>query len=174
MLKIFTTQFSGIMNKIATNEEAIEDSARLLAQATITEGTIYLYCSNELEVIISEALYSLEPLKNVVAINNENLPELQPNDRFIIATRTNEDEEARFLAKAIQAQHGSAIGISTIVSEDKDGLEELVDVHIDLHCKKGLVPDEYGNRVANPTSLAALVTFFGIRLALNEILAELD
>lgn len=174
MLKIFTTQFSGIMNKIATNEEAIEDSARLLAQATIAEGTIYLYCSNELEVIISEALYSLEPLKNVVVVNDQTLTEIQPSDRFIIATRTNQDEEALKLAKAIQAQHGSAIGISTIVSSDSKGLEELVDVHIDLHCKKGLVPDEYGNRVANPTSLAALVAFFGIRLALNEILTELE
>lgn len=174
MLKIFTTQFSGIMNKIATNEEAIEDSARLLAQATIAEGTIYLYCNNELEVIISEALYSLEPLKKVVVINDQTLPEILPNDRFIIATRTNQDKEACLLAKEIQTQHGSAIGISTIVSSDSGCLEELVDVHIDLHCKKGLVPDEFGNRVANPTSLAALVAFFGIRLALNEILAELD
>lgn len=174
MLKIFTTQFSGIMNKIATNEEAIEDSARLLAQATIADGTIYLYCKDELQVLISEALHSLEPLKNVVIYNSETMPVLQPSDRFIIATRTNEDEEAILLAKAIQEQHGSVIGISTITANDKEGLEAFVDVHINLHCKKGLVPNELGNRVANATSMAALVVFFGIRLALNEILAEQD
>ena len=39
MLKILTTQIGGLFQKVATNqEEAIEETARLLAQAGIGQG----------------------------------------------------------------------------------------------------------------------------------------
>jgi len=175
MLKIFSTQLSGVMNKIVSQkDEAIEDSARLLAQAITGEGTIYLYCKDELNVLATEALHSLEPIRNVTLWDGT-LPEnMHPADRFILATRFHDDKEIIDLAKTIQKEHGLVIGISTILDKDVCGLESNVDVHIDLHCKKGLVPDENGNRVGNATSLAALFVLFGIRLSLNEILNELE
>ena len=175
MLKIFSTQFNGVINKILTQkDDAIEDSARLLAQAITGEGTIYLYCKDELNAIAMEALHSSEPIPNV-ALWDGILPEtMHSADRFILATRSNEDMEIIEIAKAIQKEHGLVIGISTITNKEVAGLESVVDIHIDLHCKQGLVPDENGNRVGNATTLAALFVLFGIRLSLNEILNEQD
>ena len=47
MSKILTTQLSGLLQRITQNEEdAIEETARLLAQAAIGEGNVYFACRN--------------------------------------------------------------------------------------------------------------------------------
>lgn len=48
----------------------------------------------------------------------------------------------------------------------------MADVHIDLRLKKGLLPDELGNRVGYPTSLVALYIYFGLKFTIEEILEE--
>ena len=173
MLKIFSTQFNGVINKILNQkDEQIEDSARLLVQAITANGTIYLYCKDELNVLLTEAIHSLEPIPQVIRWDGIMPTTIHPADRFIIAARSNEDERVIELAKAIQKEHGLAIGISSVTNKELAGLESIVDIHIDLHCKSGLVPDDNGHRVGNATSLAALFVLFGIRLSLNEILNE--
>ena len=41
----------------------IEDSARLLAQALVGDGFIYLHGTNEMEGVVAEALFGAEPMK---------------------------------------------------------------------------------------------------------------
>lgn len=64
MLKIFSTQLSGYFSRVSQKEEMnIEDSARLLAQALIGDGFIYLYGTNEMDGVVTEALFGAEPMK---------------------------------------------------------------------------------------------------------------
>lgn len=68
MLKIFTTQLAGIFSRIQDKEsEAIEDGARLLAQAAVSGHTIYLYGANEMQGILCEAELGSEPMPSVKA-----------------------------------------------------------------------------------------------------------
>lgn len=62
MLKIFTTQLTGIFSRIQDKEsDAIEDGARLLAQAVISGHSIYLYGANELQGVFLRPLKAKNP-----------------------------------------------------------------------------------------------------------------
>ncbi|TRY18482.1 DUF2529 family protein, partial [Geobacillus sp. LEMMJ02] len=66
MLKILSTQLTGVFQRISTQEEEqFEDAARLLAQAVISNGTIFIYGIDEMEAVAAEALYGAEKLPNV-------------------------------------------------------------------------------------------------------------
>lgn len=51
MSKIFTTQLIGRLQKISEQELDIEDAARLLAQALVGEGSIYIFGENDLRSV---------------------------------------------------------------------------------------------------------------------------
>ncbi|MBH9788348.1 DUF2529 family protein, partial [Clostridioides difficile] len=56
MSKILTTKLSGLLQRIIQNEEdAIEETARLLAQAAIGEGNVYFDCFGEMQVVALNA-----------------------------------------------------------------------------------------------------------------------
>ncbi len=63
MLKMFSTQVSGLFKRIQEqNEFALEDGARLLAQAAVGDGTIYLCGIGEMAAVEAEATKGAEPL----------------------------------------------------------------------------------------------------------------
>ena len=63
MLKIFSTQINGLFKKVMEKEEFnIEDAARLLAQAAVGDGTIYIHGFGEMDGVTTEALKGIEPL----------------------------------------------------------------------------------------------------------------
>lgn len=66
MSKILTTQLSGLLQRIIQNEEdAIEETARLLAQAAIGEGNVYFACFGEMQVVELNALQAAEPFSKL-------------------------------------------------------------------------------------------------------------
>ena len=71
MLKMFSTQLTGLFKSIMEKEEFnIEDAARLLTQAAVGEGTIYIYGFGEMEGVTNEALQGIEPLLKAKAYNS--------------------------------------------------------------------------------------------------------
>ncbi|WP_445489272.1 DUF2529 domain-containing protein [Niallia sp. 03133] len=174
MLKMFSTQLTGLFKRIQDKEESIEDSARLLAQAIVGDGTIYLFATNEMAGVINEAMVSAEPLQNTAVWNLQNLDDVKPNDRFLLISRNSDDPDAYRLAKQLNSRHISFVSISTILSADNEGIQNIADVHIDLTLKKGLLPDEFGNRYGYPALMAALYAYYGIKFTIDEILSEFD
>ncbi|WP_066310130.1 DUF2529 domain-containing protein [Bacillus sp. FJAT-29814] len=175
MLKMFTTQLTGVFKKIADQEEfSFEDGARLLAQAPAGDGSIYLFGINEMKAVEFEALHGVEPLKGAKALTEEALPELSIADRVLLLSRTAADKEAVNLAARLQERGIPFVAVSTVMDESTGGLTELADVHIDLRLTKGLLPDELGNRFGYPTSMAALYTYYGLKFNIDEILAEYE
>lgn len=101
MLKIFSTQLSGYFSRVSQKEEMnIEDSARLLAQALVGEGFIYLHGTNEMDGIVAEALFGAEPMKQAKRLfENGKEVEVTSADRVLLISRFSTDEEVVAIAK---------------------------------------------------------------------------
>ena len=174
MLKMFATQLNGLFNRIQENQlESIEDGARLLSQGAIAEGTIYVYGANEMAAVSHEATLGSEPLSFCSTMHHdESLDHLENRDRVLLITRYSSDPEALQLAKKLVEKRIPFVAVSTHIEENQETLVELADVHIDLQLKKGLLPDDAGNRIGYPSSMAALYVYYGLKFTIEEILAE--
>ena len=65
MLKMFSTQLTGLFMRIADKEEfQFEDGARLLAQAAVGHGAIYFKGFGEMRGVEFEAIEGAEPLES--------------------------------------------------------------------------------------------------------------
>ncbi|WP_019243234.1 MULTISPECIES: DUF2529 family protein [Bacillus] len=175
MLKIFSTQLSGIFKTISEDEFSIEDAARLLAQAIIGDGSIYIHGFDEMKGIYSQASEGIEQIPNCKPLlNNGEIAPITDVDRALIISRFSHDVRAIELAGELQKSNVSFVALSTIQDEQLPGLHQLADVHIHLPLKRGLVPTETGERAGFPTLLIALYAFHGISLTLQELLDELQ
>ncbi|NMH73822.1 DUF2529 domain-containing protein [Bacillus sp. RO2] len=180
MLKIFTTQLQGVFNRIGSSEEfAFEDAARLLAQAAVGDGRIYVHGVKEMKAVEAEATTGAEPLMSATLLSDlESYHDLTDTDRALIVSRFSSDEEAIITAKALKELGIEIVGISTVMepsiesAEGVETLESLSDVHIDLKLKKPLIPGDDGERFGFPASMVALYVYHGLAFTLKEILEE--
>jgi len=174
MLKMFSTQLSGIFNKLQENEEmAMEDSARLLAQASVGSGKVYIFATKEMKAIAFEATEGADPLNNAYQWT-ENYHDLTETDRFLIITRYSTDIEAIKFGRLLIEKDIPFAAISTDDSHGSESIVDLADSHIDLKLLKGLLPDENGNRIGYPSSIVALFAYYGIKFIMDDILAEYE
>jgi uncharacterized phosphosugar-binding protein len=174
-MKIFTTQLQGIFQKIQDQEDMnIEDAARLLAQAVIGDGSIYIYGNKEMEAILLEALYGPEPLPSAAPLfENGKVADVSEADRVLVISRFSTDKEVVELAKTLKEQGIQTVGISALTaSEEFDSLEQWTDIHIDIKLVKPLIPDEEGNRFGFPALMAALYAYYVTTYTMKEILEE--
>ena len=171
MLKMFSTQLTGLFKSIMEKEEFnIEDAARLLTQAAVGDGTIYIHGFGEMEGVTNEALQGIEPMLKTKAYNSDIT--LTQEDRFLLFSRYSNDPEAVQLAQKLKMEGVPFAAVSTIVQSDTDSLQTLADVSIDLKVERGLIPKEDGKRTGYPTLFAALFAYFGIKFTMEEILQE--
>jgi uncharacterized phosphosugar-binding protein len=174
MLKMFSTQVSGLFNRIQEqNEFQLEDGARLLAQAAIGNGTIFVYGFNEMAAISAEAVLGAEPLAFIKKWTC--MDDVLDMDRVIIFSRFSNDPDTVVLAKDLANRGIPFVAVSTAVNGDgAEDVADLADVHIDLLLSKGLLPDDGGNRVGYPGAMAGLFVYHALRFTLDEILADFE
>ncbi len=177
MLKMFTTQLTGLLKKISETEEfSFEDGARLLAQGPAGDGSIYLVGMKEMKAVEFEALEGAEPFKHARRLTDAAAADLTDADRVLLFSRYSTDDEALALARTLQGKGIPFVAVSTVAesSEGEGSLAALADVHIDLRLTKGLLPDEMGNRFGSPSSMAALFAYYGLKFTVEEILVEYE
>ncbi|WP_462410212.1 DUF2529 domain-containing protein [Neobacillus sp. Marseille-QA0830] len=173
MLKMFSTQLTGLFKRIAENEEfSFEDGARLLAQAASGDGSIYIFAAKEMKAVPAEATEGAEPLGSAKELTSETLSELTDADRVLLFTRNSDDVEAIMVAESLVEKNIPFVVVSTNVEDGR--LAEIADVHIDLRLTKGLLPDETGGRFGYPSSMAGLFVYYGLKFTIDEILAEYE
>lgn len=174
MLKMFTTQLTGLFKKIAEDEEfTLEDGARLLAQAPAGDGFIYILGTAEMKAVAFEAINGAEPLRYSKIISDRLLTELTSSDRVLLLSRFSTDEEAVRVAFLLAEKGVPFVSVCSVLDKDEAGpLITLADVHIDLHLTKPLLPDEEGNRFGFPTAIAALYVYHALKFTIDEILSE--
>jgi hypothetical protein len=169
LLKMFTTQLTGLFKRIAEKEEfSFEDGARLLAQAPVGAGSIFIFATKEMKAVEFEALEGAEPFQSARSFTDETV--LSDADRVIIFTRSSTDADALVLAAQLREKEIPFVAVSSREGQ----LRELADVHIDLALSQGLLPDEQGNRYGYPASMAALFVYYGLKFTIDEILAEYE
>ncbi|PLS03906.1 DUF2529 domain-containing protein [Neobacillus cucumis] len=175
MLKMFTTQLTGVLKRIEEKEEfSFEDGARLLAQGPVGDGTIYIYGSQEMKAVEFEAVDGAEPLRGAKVLTDGHIEALTDADRVLLFTRFANDAPALELAQRLREKMISFVAVSTVAEPSEGDLSQLADVHFDLRLKKGLLPDDIGNRYGYPSAIAALFVFHGLKFTIDEILAEYE
>ncbi|WP_253718592.1 DUF2529 family protein [Weizmannia acidilactici] len=173
MLKMFSTQCAGIFQKIQQSEEyALEDGARLLAQAAVGEGNIYIKGWKEMQAVEVLALEGPEPLW--CAKKLEKLEELIDADRVLLLTRFSNDKEAAEMAKQLNDSGIPFIAVAGKTETDGEDLESLSDVFIQTHVARGLIPGENGGRVGFADTMAATFIYYGLQFAIDEMMADYE
>ncbi|BCB05955.1 DUF2529 domain-containing protein [Bacillus sp. KH172YL63] len=173
MIKMFTTQLTGLFKRMYDKQEfEIEDGARLLAQAAIGQGNIYIKGYGEMEAVTAEALYGAEPLPSAKRLDASTT--ITEADRVLILTRFSTDEEAVALGRKLADAGVPFVAVSGVV-EGEESLLNLADVHLDTKLIKGMLPgEEIGERVSFPSSMAALYLYFALGFVIREMLEEYE
>ncbi|MGN1400491.1 MAG: DUF2529 domain-containing protein [Bacillus sp. (in: firmicutes)] len=175
MSRIFSTQLTAIFNRISKDEFVIEDAARLLAQAAVGDGHIYIKGFGEMQGVALQATEGPELLHSCQTFPlSEPLSGVSSMDRVLICSKYSNDVEAVEWAKELVKADIPFVAISTVQDEEEAGLDKLADIHIDLGLKRGLVPTETGDRIGYPSLMAALFAYHCIYLSMQELLEEIQ
>ncbi|PJK16823.1 hypothetical protein CQS04_06630 [Chryseomicrobium excrementi] len=169
-MKMLTTQLAGLLQRIATSqEEAIEETARLVAQAAVGEGKIYFAAFGEMDAVYANAQASgLFPRLARWTPDTE----VTSADRVLILTPSAASEKALQLAKQLS---DAFIPFSVIAPEkqtEDNELAELAYTYVSLGFTKGLLPTDTGERIVLPYAFAALFVYEAILMAVREMTDE--
>ena len=173
MSKILTTQITGLLQRIEkTEEEMIGDTARVLAQAGIGEGTVYFACFGEMEALAIHALKSNDPFKKGALWNNQT--ELTSADRVIIFTNSANNEDALNLARTLSDAFIPFSAVASEVASDENLLSELAYTYISLKVRGGLLPhpEKIGERIVFPHLFAALYVYEALKIEYDEMVED--
>ncbi|MFF2753397.1 DUF2529 family protein [Psychrobacillus sp. NPDC058041] len=168
-MKMLTTQLSGLLQRIATSEEEnIEETSRLLAQAAARQGSIYFATFDEMESIKINAKNAVEPFPSMQEWTKNT--ELTSVDRVWIITRSCENKEALALAKKLSDEFIPFSVTAAEAADDENQLANLAYTYISLKLSKGLLPTEDGSRIVLPYALSAMFVYEAVKMKLDEIL----
>lgn len=170
-MKMLTTQLNGLLDRIAkNNEDSIEETARLLAQATVGEGKIIIAAFDELNAVHTVAMMSEKPFLGVIPYHAD--LKIGQADRVWIFTRSAHDSRALELARHLADQF---IPFAAVAPENETD-NELVDLamtYISTGLLRGLLPGEDGERIVEPHALAALFIYEAVKISYDEMLEDL-
>lgn len=162
-MKMLSTQLSGLFQRIAGQEEAIEDTARVLAQAAVGEGTIFIAAFGEMKAVAISALEGAEPLASCAMWHPDSM--ITSADRVWILAKNTEGDE---LANRLNDAH---LPFAMLTAETRNNDKEA-DAFISLKIDKGLLPAEDGSRTVVPHAIGALFVYHAVKMAIDEMLAE--
>lgn len=161
-MKMLSTQLAGLFQRIAKQEEAIEETARLLAQAAIGEGTIFLAAFGEMKSVLPAALEGLEPLPSAREWTPQSI--VMPEDRVWIFAKNSEADEL------IGRLNDAHLPFAVLVGETREEIE--ADAFLSLGIQKGLIPLDDGKRTVFPHAIGALFVYHAVKMAIDEMLEE--
>ncbi|MEG0261286.1 MAG: DUF2529 family protein [Lysinibacillus sp.] len=169
MSKILTTQLSGLLQRIIqSEEEAIEETARLLAQGAIGQGHVYFACFGEMQAVETNAIFGAERFAKLKLWTSETV--LGDADRVCIFTRSSEDAEALALAAQLNDTFIPFAAVSCEVANADNRLANLAYTYISTRVRGGLIPNDLGERIVIPHTMAALFIYEAIKIAYDEML----
>ncbi|MBB3908280.1 DUF2529 domain-containing protein [Anoxybacteroides rupiense] len=174
MMKVFSTQLTGYFKKLAEQEEmAIEDGARLLAQALIGDGRILIHGFDEMESVALTAIKGAEMLPKAAPLMKHGTirADMNETDRVLLITRFSNDERAIALTEQLIQQNIPVVAISAAVPQEPS-LADVADVHIDSKLVKPLIPKDDGTRFGFPAVMMALFAYYCLFFTIHEIFEE--
>ena len=170
-MKMLTTQIGGLMQRIAANgEEAIEETARLLAQATTGDGRVIIAGYGEMDVVTIAAHYGAESFFGTVRYQDG--MEIDLADRVWILTRNETDEQPLEFARHLAKQFIPFTAVASGKPDESNELANLATTYVSTGLTRGLLPGDDGERIVQPHALAALFIYEAVKVAYDEMLAE--
>jgi DNA-binding MurR/RpiR family transcriptional regulator len=172
MMKILTTQIGGLLQRAGSNnEEAVEETARLLAQATIGEGRVIFAGFDEMAAVGLNAQFGAEPFKGAHPF--EEGMEIHSADRVWLFTRSAADTRALELARLLARKFiPFAVVTSEKATEDNE-LADLAYTYMATGFLKGILPGEdIGSRIVQPNLLVALFLYEAVKMAYDEMVSD--
>lgn len=173
MSKILTTQLTGLFQRIEkTEEEMIGDTARVLAQAGIGEGTVYFACFGEMEAIALHAINGAEPFTKGALWTDD--VTLTSADRVIIFTSTCHNENALGLARELSDSFIPFSAVASEVASEENELSELAYTYVSMKVRGGILPhpEKLGERIIIPYIFAGLYIYEAIKMEYDEMVGD--
>lgn len=172
-LKILTTQLTGLLQRISqSEEEAIEETARLLAQASVGEGKVYFACFDGMEGVELNALYGAEPFYRLEKWTPDTV--ISDVDRVCIFTKSSQNEDALALAKQLTEEFIPFAAVASEKADEGNPLSELAYTYVSMKVRGGILPHptKLGERTLIPHLFAALFVYEAIKLSYDEIVFD--
>lgn len=168
-MKMLTTQISGLMQRITSkNNDSIEETARLLAQATIGEGRVFIVGFGEMDAVRLTALDGAEPFTGAVPYADN--MDFSTADRVWIISRNANDIRSLEIARLLASRFIPFAAIAAEKPDDSNELATLATTYIETGITRGLLPGEDGERIVQPHALAALFIYEAVKMAYDEML----
>ena len=163
MLKIFNTQLNGIFKKIDAQEVELDIASRLLAQAVVGEGNIWV-----------KGFGDLKYLEEYIVNSNESLP-----DSKVWITDTVVDKTDRVIVMA-ETYNEDVIEFVTVLEDSDIDYVLICNAHeniqsmnfIDLSTPRAIVPTEDFSRIITPHAMAMNYIYYVIYANMKEMLDE--
>lgn len=172
MLQIFTTQLSGRFKNILTkNEDIFENCARALAQACVSEGSIYIHGLGDMTSLGLLAMTGADVLPGVQPLfQDAKMAELDHRDRVLLFIPSLEDEQTMTLIHSIEATGALLI----MICAGKRPVDSVSDEHFTLflQAREPLVPLDDTKKVGIPAAICSAFAYECLYLLTTEILAE--
>ena len=172
-MKILTTQIGGLLQRAGSNnEEAIEETARLLAQATIGEGRVIFAGIGEMEAVGLNAMLSAEPFRGA-QIFEEGM-EIHSADRVWLFTRSASNARAIELARMLAENFIPFAVVAGEKATEDNELADLAYTYMSTGLVKGILPGEDGGRIVQPHVFVTLFLYEAVKMAYDEMVSEED
>lgn len=163
MLKIFNTQLNGIFKKIDAQETELDIASRLLAQAVVGEGKIYVKGFGDLRHFEEFVVDSEESLFGAEKMITESV--LDQTDRVLLMADTYDEAVIEYIKDL------EAFNIDYILVCNKD--ERIASMNfIDLSTPRAIVPAEDFSRIIRPHMMAMNYIYYVIYAGMKELLEE--
>ncbi|MDQ0428297.1 hypothetical protein QOZ98_001123 [Planomicrobium stackebrandtii] len=154
-----TFQLNRLFEQLSQQQPAIDSTAAVLAQAAVSEGTIFIAAFGEMKAVTAAALLSEEPLMAAAEWSPSSI--VMSTDRvWILATNKEGDELAGRLSDA---------GIPFALVSSQSDESELADAFLPLD---SVVLQDDGDPVWVPRAMAALYIYYAVKLSIDKLLAE--
>ncbi|SFL87755.1 DUF2529 family protein [Salibacterium qingdaonense] len=166
-MKVFATQLQGAFQHILSEDEAIENGARLLAQGPAGTGRLLIGGTSSMEGSALTLAQHPDAPPQTAFVPLEELGKVEMDDRVLLLAG-NEEKDALLTAAGRLLEQEIPFVVTAPFAAEDSGLElEPTDVWLQTHVKGGIVPGEGGLRMGDPSALCAL--FAGQLLFLNII-----
>lgn len=163
MLKIFNTQLNGIFKKIDMQEAELDIAGRLLAQAVVGEGRIYVKGFGDLKHFEDFAVQSKENLFDAAVYISDAL--VDATDRVLVMS----DEYDESTAEFVDSLEERNIDYVLVCNKHAD-IQSMN--FIDLSTPRALVPTEDFSRIITPHMMAMNYIYYAIYSVMHEMLVE--
>ncbi|GGB12251.1 DUF2529 family protein [Macrococcus hajekii] len=163
MIKIFNTQLNGIFQKIDAQESEIDIAARLLAQAIIGQGKVYIKGFGDLRYLEEFLTSGDEKLPDTERLITETV--IDQTDRVILMAPYYDESVIEYIADLEKNN------IDYVLVCNKDPRIDCMNF-IDLSTPRALVPTEDFSRIITPHVMAMNYIYYILYALIKEMLDE--